>query len=58
MSSEMSMSESMSMTATPTASGSMSMTPSASVSEFTGGAAQATQAVGILGAAALAMFAL
>jgi hypothetical protein len=48
----------MSMTATPTASGSMSMTPSASVSEFTGGAAQATQAVGILGAAALAMFAL
>ncbi|CAN9111482.1 unnamed protein product [Alternaria alternata] len=58
MSSEMSMSESMSMTATPTATGSMSMTPSASMSEFTGGAAQATQAVGILGAAALAMFAL
>jgi hypothetical protein len=28
------------------------------MSEFTGGAAQATQAVGILGAAALAMFAL
>ncbi|KAH6839184.1 hypothetical protein B0T12DRAFT_400591 [Alternaria alternata] len=58
MSSEMSISESMSMTATPTATGSMSMTPSASMSEFTGGAAQATQAVGILGAAALAMFAL
>ncbi|CAN9151434.1 hypothetical protein AG0111_0g10453 [Alternaria gaisen] len=58
MSSEMSMSESMSMTATPTGTGSMSMTPSASMSEFTGGAAQATQAVGILGAAALAMFAL
>merc|ERR1711963_909685 len=58
MSSEMSMSESMSMTATPTGTGSMSMTPSASMSEFTGGAAQATQAVDILGAAALAMFAL
>ncbi|CAN9169396.1 unnamed protein product [Alternaria alternata] len=53
-----SVSSEMSMTATPTATGSMSMTPSASMSEFTGGAAQATQAVGILGAAALAMFAL
>nr|WLA78202.1 CFEM6 [Alternaria solani] len=50
--------ESTSMTATPTATGSVSTTPSSSVSEFTGGAAQATQAVGILGAAALAMFAL
>ncbi|KAI4625120.1 uncharacterized protein J4E87_004966 [Alternaria ethzedia] len=47
------------MTGTPTASESMmSMTPSASMSEFTGAAAQATQAVGILGAAALAMLAL
>ncbi|KAL1792141.1 hypothetical protein ACET3X_009892 [Alternaria dauci] len=50
--------ESTSVTATPTATGSVSTTPSSSVSEFTGGAAQATQAVGILGAAALAMFAL
>ncbi|KAI4947578.1 hypothetical protein J4E91_006398 [Alternaria rosae] len=47
------------MTGTPTASESMmSMTPSASMSEFTGAAAQATQAVGIIGAAALAMLAL
>jgi hypothetical protein len=47
-------------TRTPTASGAASASgaPSSSVSEFTGAAAQATQAVGILGAAALAMLAL
>ncbi|EMD91522.1 hypothetical protein COCC4DRAFT_78894 [Bipolaris maydis ATCC 48331] len=49
-----SMTPSMTPSGTPSASG----TPTSSVSEFTGAAAQATQAVGIIGAAALAMLAL
>lgn len=43
---------------TPSGSPSASGAPTSSVSQFTGAAAQATQAVGIIGAAALAMLAL
>ncbi|KAL6706756.1 hypothetical protein ACN47E_005092 [Coniothyrium glycines] len=43
---------------TAVASATSGASPSSSVSQFTGGAPQATQAVGLLGAAALAMLAL
>jgi hypothetical protein len=39
-------------------SGSASSTPTATTSEFTAGAAQATQAIGLMGAAAIALLAL
>ncbi|KAF2018660.1 CFEM-domain-containing protein [Aaosphaeria arxii CBS 175.79] len=46
-------------TATPSGNGTVpSSTPSATVSEFTGAAAQATQAIGVIGAAAIALLAL
>ncbi|KZM21770.1 uncharacterized protein EKO05_0001771 [Ascochyta rabiei] len=45
-------------TATHSSNGTASATPSASQSQFTGAAAQATHAAGLLGAAALALFAL
>lgn len=58
MSSALSSAMSSAASATGAASGSASTTPSASPSQFTGAAAQATQAAGLLGAAALALFAL
>ncbi|KAF1837263.1 CFEM-domain-containing protein [Decorospora gaudefroyi] len=50
--------DSMTMMPTTTPAGNDTMEPTSTMPEFTGAAAQATQAVGILGAAALAMLAL